>query len=439
MTLIQGMLLKNTLAIDPSRHLESQCDIRISGDEIIEHGKNLSASPGEETIDCTGLWVVPGMIDLHTHMRDLGQKDKEDLHTGSRAAAAGGFTTVVAMANTEPPLDSGMVLSMYLQRIKDNAVIDVLPVACVTKGMKGEELTNMVELAEMGAIAFSDDGVTIQNMSVLRRAMEYVQLTGKTIISHAEDKDMVEGGVITEGIVSTRMGLQGRPAAAEAVAVARELELVRLINVPYHFTHLTTARAVELIRQAKSEGLPVTADVTPHHISLSVDAICHYDTNLKMNPPLRLELDRKALIEGLIDGTIDAIATDHAPHTRLEKSGMFAECPVGMIGLETAFAVCGHELLETLGRLKFFSLFTINPARILDLPESTIRASSPATFTVIDPKAEWVYDPTRGASRSSNSPYKNRKFTGKVVMTVNKGNRVYEDLAFKEKRLALTH
>lgn len=439
MTLMQGMLLKNVLVIDPSRHLENQCDIRVSGNEIIEHGKDLAASPGEETIDCTGLWVVPGMIDLHTHMRDLGQKDKEDLHTGSRAAAAGGFTTVVAMANTEPPLDSGMVLAMYLQRIKDNAVIDVLPVACVTKGMKGEELTNMVELADMGAIAFSDDGVTIQNMAVLRRAMEYVQLTGRTIISHAEDRDMVEGGVITEGIVSTRMGLQGRPAAAEAVAVARELELVRLMNVPYHFTHLTTARAVDLIRQAKSEGLPVTADVTPHHISLSVDAICHYDTNLKMNPPLRLEMDRKALIDGLVDGTIDAIATDHAPHTRLEKSGMFAECPVGMIGLETAFAVCSQELLETLGRLKFFSLFTINPARILDLPESTLRASSPATFTVIDPKAEWIYDPTRGASRSRNSPYKNRQFTGKVVMTVNKGNRVYEDLAFKEKRLALTH
>lgn len=439
MTLIQGMLLKNILAIDPSRHLENQCDIRVSGNEITEHGKDLSARAGEETIDCSGLWVVPGMIDLHTHMRDLGQKDKEDLHTGSRAAAAGGFTTVVAMANTEPPLDSGLVLSMYLQKIKDNAVIDVLPVACVTKGMKGEELTNMVELADMGAIAFSDDGVTIQNMSVLRRAMEYVQLTGRTIISHAEDKDMVEGGVITEGIVSTRMGLQGRPAAAEAVAVARELELVRLMNVPYHFTHLTTARAVELIRQAKSEGLPVTADVTPHHISLSVDAICHYDTNLKMNPPLRLEMDRKALIEGLVDGTIDAIATDHAPHTRLEKSGMFAECPVGMIGLETALAVCSKELLETLGRLKFFSLFTINPARILNLPELTLRASGPATFTVIDPKAEWIYDPARGASRSSNSPYKNHKFTGKVVMTVNKGNRVYEDLAFKEKRLALAH
>lgn len=439
MTLIHSMLLKNVLIIDPSRHLENQCDVRVRGNEIAEHGKDLTAAVGEETIDASGLWMVPGMIDLHTHMRDLGQKDKEDLHTGTRAAAAGGFTTVVAMANTEPPLDSGMVLSMYLQRIKNSAVIDVLPVACVTKGMKGEELTNMVELADMGAVAFSDDGVTIQNMAVLRRAMEYVQLTGRTIISHAEDKDMVEGGVITEGIVSTRMGLHGRPAAAEAVAVARELELVRLMNVPYHFTHLTTARAVELVRQAKAEGLPVTADVTPHHVSLTVNNICDYDTNLKMNPPLRLELDRQALLEGLADGTIDAIATDHAPHTRLEKSGMFAECPVGMIGLETAFAVCSQELLEQFGKLKFFSLFTTNPSRILDLPLPTLQVNSPATFTVIDPSAGWIYDPARGASRSSNSPYKHRRFTGKVVMTVNKGHRVYEDLAFKEKRLALTH
>lgn len=434
MTTVQGLILKNVLAIDPSRKLESKCDVRISGDEIVEHGKDLAASHGEEIVDATGLWMVPGLIDMHTHMRDLGHKDKEDLHTGSRAAAAGGFTTVVAMANTDPPLDSGSIFSLYLQRIKSSAVIDVLPVACVTKGMRGEELTNMVELADMGAVAFSDDGVTIQNMAVLRRAMEYVQLTGRTIISHAEDKDMVEGGVITEGIVSTRMGLQGRPASAEAVAVARELELVRMTNAPYHFTHMTTGRAVELIRQAKKDGLPVTADVTPHHISLCVDSITDYDTNLKMNPPLRLQSDRHALIEGLADGTIDAIATDHAPHTRLEKSGMFSECPVGMIGLETAYAISSSALLEQLGKMKFFALLTVNPARILDLPEPSIRANSPATFTIINPELSWIYDPACGASRSSNSPYAHKQLKGKVVFTMHKGTRVFEDSSFREKR-----
>ncbi len=434
MTLVQGMLLKNVLLIDPSRQLEYQGDLRVQGNTIVEEGKSLSSQSNEDLIDGTGMWVVPGLIDMHTHMRDLGQRDKEDLHSGTKAAAAGGFTTVIAMANTEPPLDGGAIFAMYLQRIRERAVVDVLPVACVTKGMRGEELTNMVELSEAGAIAFSDDGVTIQNMAVLRRALEYVQLTGKLIISHAEDQDMVEGGVINEGFVSTRMGLPGRPAAAEAIAVARELELVRMTNSPYHFTHLSTARAVELIRQAKRDGLPVTADATPHHLSLSTDAIVEFDTHLKMNPPLRDEQDKQAIIAGLIDGTIDAIATDHAPHTRLDKSGMFAECPVGIIGLETAFAISSKALLNKLGRLKFFALFTINPARILDLPEPSLQRNSPASFAVIDPERIWTYDPLEGFSRSRNTPYAREQFKGKVVMTVHKGNRVYEDSAFKERR-----
>lgn len=434
MTPVQGLLLRNVLVIDPSRQSESQSDVRLRGDSIVEVGKELPSQPDEDQIDCDGMWMVPGMIDLHTHMRDLGQRDKEDLHSGTKAAAAGGFTTVVAMANTEPPLDNGAILSLYLQKIRERAVIDVLPVACVTKGMRGEELTNMVELADTGAIAFSDDGVTIQNMAVLRRAMEYVQLTGRIIISHAEDKDMVEGGVINEGFTSTRLGLAGRPAVAEAIAVARELELVRLTRTPYHFTHISTARAIELIREAKLEGLPVTADATPHHLSLTTEAIKEFDTRLKMNPPLREEDDRQAIINGIVDGTIDAIATDHAPHTRLEKSGMFAECPVGIIGLETAFAISSQLLLDTLGRLKFFKLFTTNPAKILDLAEPLLREDSEATFALIDPTLTWTYDPAQGHSKSHNTPYSSQQFKGKVVMTMFKGKCVFEDTSFKGKR-----
>ena len=439
MTLLNGMLLKNILVIDPARHLEYQCDLRLKGDEIIEEGQGLTPQTGEELIEAGGLWAVPGMIDMHAHMRDLAQSDKEDLHTGSKAAAAGGFTTVVAMANTDPPLDSGAVFSLYLQRIAQRAVIEVLPVACVTKGMRGEELTNMVELADAGAVAFSDDGVTIQNMAVLRRALEYVQLTGRTIISHAEDRDLVEGGVIDEGIVSTRMGLCGRPSAAESIAVAREIELIRTTMVPYHFTHLTTARAVQLIRQAKAEGLPLTADATPHHISLASSDIVSFDTNLKMNPPLRCDTDKQAIIAGVIDGTIDAIATDHAPHTRLEKSGMFAECPVGIIGLETAFAISSRVLLSQINRLKFFGLFTCNPARILDLPQPSIRKGAPATMAIIDPELIWTYNPAEGMSRSRNTPYAQEEFKGKVVLTLYKGNRVFEDSSFKERRRQPAH
>ncbi len=422
------ILIKNGLLIDTLQNKEIKQDLRIEEDQIIERADKLAAQADEELIDAKGMWVAPGLIDMHTHMRDLGQKDKEDLHTGTKAAAAGGFTTVVAMANTDPVLDSGTTFSLYLQKIARSAVIEVLPVASVTRGLQGQELTNMVELAELGAVAFSDDGKPVQNLVVLRRALEYVKLTGKVIISHAEDLDLAAGGSMHEGVLSTTLGLQGITYASETVAVARELEIVRLTRSPYHFTHISCAPTVEQVRIAQSEGLPVTADVTPHHLSLCVDLLENYDTNLKMNPPLRTEEDRAAIIKGIKDGTIGAIATDHAPHTLLEKSLPFRDAPFGITGLETAFSVSYTTLVEAghINRMQLFNLFTNGPAKILGIPAPNLNCGSKANLCIIDPDCKWIYDSKNGYSRSHNSPWNQKELKTRVVCTIYKGKPVYQ-------------
>lgn len=424
----RNILIKNGLIIDPLEQQEIKEDIRIEGGQIVERGPALNAVLDEEVIDAHGCWVAPGLIDMHTHMRDLGQKDKEDLHSGTRAAAAGGFTTVVAMANTEPVLDSGTTLSLYLQKIARDAVIEVLPVASVTRGLQGQELTNMVELAELGAIAFSDDGKPVQNLVVLRRALQYVKLTGRVIISHAEDLDLAGGGAMHEGIVSTTLGLQGITYASETVAVARELEMVRLTRSPYHFTHVSCAPSVEKIRRAQAEGLPVTADVTPHHLALNVDLLTDYDTNLKMNPPLRAKKDQDALVAGIVDGTITAIATDHAPHTNLEKSLPFPVAPFGVTGLETAFPVAYQALVlnKHISRLKLLELLTLGPARILSLPLPSLSVGSNANICIIDPDLNWSYDARHGFSRSHNSPWHLKELKSKVMCTIYRGDIVFQ-------------
>jgi dihydroorotase len=331
------------------------------------------------------------------------------------------------MANTDPVLDSGTTLSLYLQKIAGNAVIEVLPVASVTRGLQGQELTNMVELAELGAIAFSDDGKPVQNLVVLRRALQYVKLTGRPIISHAEDLDLAGGGAMHEGVISTSLGLQGITYASETVAVARELEMVRLTRSPYHFTHISCAPSVEKIRRAQAEGLPVTADVTPHHLSLTVDLLTEYDTNLKMNPPLRAKKDQEALIAGIIDGTITAIATDHAPHTNLEKSLPFPDAPFGITGLETAFPVSYEALVESgrISRIKLYALLTVGPATILSLPIPSLEIGSPANICIINPDTRWKYDAAHGQSRAHNSPWDKKEFNTKVMYTIYKGNIVF--------------
>jgi dihydroorotase len=426
---MQSFLIKNAILIDPATNTERKMDLRIAGGAINEVAECLKSD--ESTVfDASGMLLVPGFIDLHCHLRDFGQSDKETIESGTQAAAVGGFTTVVAMANTDPPLDNTLMLSEMMYRSTENAVIDVLPCASVTKGMAGIELTNMEDLAAHGAMAFSDDGMPIGNLAILRRALEYARLADRVIISHAEDKDLSHGASIHESTTSVRMGLRGYPSAAESACVAREIEVVRQTNGRLHFAHISNAASVALIRSARRDGLSVSADVTPHHLCLTVDDIVEYDTSFKMNPPLRTQEDQAALVDALTDGTISAIATDHAPHTDYEKSMAFDSAPFGVIGLETAFSVTYERLVlsKRMNRSQFISLLTTNPAKILNLPApSLLTVGAPANLAVIAPDAKWTYDAKQGISRSHNSPFHGRQMTGRVVLTMVRGVTVFID------------
>lgn len=424
-----SILLKGGLLLDPSASKETTCDVRIVDGDLIELGADLQPGGVEQVVDASGLWITPGFIDLHTHLRDFGQSDRETIETGTLAAAAGGYTTVLAMANTDPPIDNAAILCQLMCKIEEHAHVEVLPVACVTKGMAGKELTSMVELAGAGAAAFSDDGMPIANMAVLRRALEYARLADRLIISHPEETDLSGGGSMHECAVSTSLGLAGIPAASESAAVAREIEVVRQTGCRLHFAHVSTAAATELIRRARQDGLPVTADATPHHLTLTVDDMRPYDSSYKMNPPLRTGKDQEALVAALNDGTIDAVATDHAPHTSLDKSQPFDQAPFGVIGLETAFPLALERLVSRAGmsRLSFVALFTTRPAAVLGLPQPSIAAGSQANLVMFDPQHKWTYDPGGGHSRSRNSPFHGRSMTGKAVMTVYRGKIVYKD------------
>jgi dihydroorotase len=341
------------------------------------------------------------------------------------------------MANTDPPIDNALILTRVNQLIAERACIEVIPVACVTKNMAGLELTNMVELAALGAGAFSDNGMPIMNLAVLRRALEYAQLADRMIISHAEDKDLAAGGSVNESPTSTRLGMRPIPAAAETAAVAREIEIVRQTGWRLHFAHISTAASVELIANAKKSGLQVTADVTPHHITLTDEDITDFDTAYKMNPPLRSQADRKALIEGLKNGTIDAIASDHAPHSRSDKAKTFDQAPFGVISLETAFPLAYEQLVleKHLTIEKLFKLFATNPAAILKR-ELVLSKGAAANLAIIDLNQQWVYDAEKGHSKSNNSPFNGRKLTGKNLATIYNGTLVYKDEHYMHARIS---
>lgn len=474
-----SFLLKDVLIIDPETSTEKQADVRIHDGRIIEIGGHLKPTGGDPSLACsdanpTGsdgsqsgigasiasatassdqpvieardLWLVPGLIDMHTHLRDFAESDKETIASGTTAAAAGGFTTVLAMANSQPPLDSAPLLTVLLKKIEETACIQVLPACCVTRGMEGKELTDMVELSRLGAAAFSDDGKPIMNLEVLRRALEYSKLTGKIIISHAEDSNLRAGGVVHRSAAAIELGLPTYPGSAECAAIAGEIEVAHETAQKLHFSHVSTARSVELIRAAQAAGIRVTGDVTPHHLTLTVDDIAEhaasfneYNTSFKMNPPLRSKEDIVALIDGLLDGTLSAIATDHAPHTRLEKQACFDCAPLGILGLETALPLTLEVLVHSkkMTPMKFIELLTAGPAKILginpDIANSADRADRSitqpgcGTFVLIDPQRKWTYKASGGYSRSSNSPYDGRQLTGKVVMTVYQGRVVYQD------------
>jgi dihydroorotase len=402
-----------------------------TGDLFIEDGR-VAALPagtrpaGVEVVDCSGLVVTPGFVDLHVHFREPGQEYKEDIASGTRAAAAGGFTTVCCMPNTTPPNDNRAVTDLIVRQARDHGVVNVHPIGAISKGLKGESLAEIAEMKDAGVVAISDDGKPVMNADLMRRALEYARTFDLPVVQHAEDLQLARGGVMNEGPAATRAGLRGQPAAAETVMVLRDLELVALTGARYHVAHVSTAGSVRAVREAKRRGLPVTCEVTPHHLTLTDIACCGYDTATKCAPPLRSEADREALIEGLCDGTIDCIATDHAPHALQEKQLEFQEAAFGIIGLETALGL-GLKLVEAkrLSLPMLIQRMTVGAARIFRLQRGTLGVGAVADVTVFDPNAKQKVDAALGRSKSRNTPFQGWELPGVVVHTFVAGRPVY--------------
>lgn len=417
------LLLRGGRVIDPAAGRDEVADVLVEDGRVAAVGPDAPRA-GAEVLDCEGLVVAPGLVDLHAHLREPGFEHEETVETGCRAAAVGGYTAVAAMANTDPVADHVAVIEEVRALAARTGLCDVFPVGAVTEGMRGEAIAEVGEMAEAGVRLFSDDGRPVPSARVLRIALEYAKAFEAVIASHALDPDLAEGGQVREGYWSATLGLQGIPAEAEEVAVSRDLALARLTGGRLHLCHLSSARAVELVRRARAEGVRVTAEVTPHHLALTDEALASYDANLKVMPPLGTAEDRDALRLGLLDGTIDAVATDHAPHAVEEKEAEFDQAPPGTIGLETALAVVLTELVEpgilTLARA--LEAMSTAPARILGAADhgGPIEPGRPANLTAFDPAASWVVE-APFASRSRNSAFLGRTLRGRVVHTLLRG------------------
>ncbi len=423
------LLIRNGRVIDPANAVDAVQDVLVQDGLIAQSGRNLerAAWEGAEILDATGKVVCPGLIDIHVHLREPGYEYKETVQTGTRAAAAGGFTAVCCMANTEPVNDTRAVTDYILAKARAEGAVRVYPIGAVTRGLAGKELAELAELAEAGCVAFSDDGKCVMNAELYRRAMEYTLPFGCPVISHAEDTNLSHGACMNEGVVSTELGLKGAAAAAEDTMVARDIQLAELTGAHVHIAHLSTAGAVRLVRDAKSRGVRVTAEATPHHLVLTDDAVRGYDPNTKMNPPLRTRQHVDALVEALADSTIDCVATDHAPHASSEKEGEYDRAAFGVVGLETAVSV----LLDRLVRPGLIDLPTLiarmssGPARLLNLPGGTLAAGAPADITIVDPDRELTIDPAAFRSRSRNTPFGGFKVVGAPVATIVGGKLVW--------------
>lgn len=411
--------------LDPATGRDERADVLLEDGRIAAVGGELGA-PEAERVEAEGLWVTPGLVDLHTHLREPGQEYKEDIGSGGRAAAAGGFTAVCCMANSEPANDDPSVTDFILDRARQASPVRVHPIAAATRKLEGEVMSEMVALAAAGAVAFSDDGRTVMDSGAQRRVLEYSRLVGAPVIVHAEDRGLVRDGVVNEGAVSTRLGLPGNPAAAEAICVARDLALAELTGAHLHVAHVSTAAAVERVREARRRGVHVTAEVTPHHLTLTDEATLGFDTHTKMAPPLRSAEDVRACREGLADGTLDAIASDHAPHAVHEKEVEFTAAPPGVIGLETAVAVVLALVRDgALAPLQLVGALTAGPAAILGGRGGRLAPGAPADVTLIDPERVWRYDPAKGYSKGRNSPWAGHSLTGRPVATFVGGRLVY--------------
>ena len=415
-----NLLIRNGRVLDPATGVDAIQDLLISEGRIARSAKGIEAAAGVRVVDATGKVVCPGFIDIHTHLREPGQEYKETVASGTRAAAAGGFTAVCCMANTYPVNDNRAVTDYILARARVEGVVRVHPIGAVTKNLEGTQLAELAEQAEAGCVAFSDDGRCVMNAEIYRRAMEYALPFGAPIISHAEDTSLARDAAMNEGIVSTEMGLHGQPAAAEEVMVARDIVLAELTGAHLHIAHVSTAGAVRMVREAKARGVRVTAEATPHHLLLTDEAVRSWDPNTKMAPPLRGKRDVEALLEALADGTIDCIATDHAPHAQSEKEDEYAEAANGVVGLETAVSV----LLDRLVRPGIIDLPTLvarlssAPARLLNLPGGSLAPGAVADITILDPEEPWTVDPARFRSRARNTPFAGWTGAGGPWMTI---------------------
>jgi dihydroorotase len=421
------LLIQGGRVMDPASGRDEVLDVLIEGGKIRKIARDIPGR-GRNIIDASGKVVSPGFIDLHTHLRQPGREDEETIETGSRAAAKGGFTTICAMPNTEPPIDDPSLVEFVYDEARRCALVQVLPIATISRGRKGKDLSPMGRLRRAGAVGFSDDGDWVSNSGLMRRALEYVKMLNLPLVSHCEDKTLTHGGVMNEGYYSTTLGLKGIPGEAEEVAIFRDLVLVEMTGSRLHVAHLSTSRGVELVREAKREGLKVTSEVTPHHFTLTHKEVRSFNTNTKMRPPLREEEDVLALRQGLKDGTIDIIATDHAPHTVEEKELDYVSAPFGIIGLETALGLVIRELVKkgTLSLMEALAKLTVNPARILGMSIGRIEEGARADLTIFDPEKTWKVEEEEFLSKSTNSPFVGWELPGKVEWTITGGKVVYQ-------------
>jgi len=417
------LVVKNGRIVDPARKIDTVTNVVIRGGKIQSIGTG--TMPDIPVFDATGLVVAPGFFDIHVHLREPGTEEAETISTGGSAAAAGGFTAVAAMPNTKPPNDNPSITHYIVSEARRSSPARVFPIGAITKEQKGETLAEIGEMFEAGIVGISDDGKPVMDSQLFRHALEYAKMFDMPVIQHCEDLNLSKGGVMHEGVYSTRLGLKGIPAAAEETIVSRDLILAQMTGSKYHVAHLSTRQAVQMVREAKALGLRVTAEVTPHHFTLTDAAVADYDTNAKMNPPLRSADDVAAVVGGISDGTIDAIASDHAPHHVNLKMLEFDRAPFGITGLETAVALALTKLQLSVVRL--IELFSLNPQKIMKVQPWGLFEGSNADLTLLDLNRTWIFDVNRSRSRSRNSPFHGWPMKGKAVATIVGGKLVYED------------
>src|SRR5882757_3920128 len=426
---MNSVLLKNGRIIDPANRRDEIADVLIVDGRIAE--KSTGQDPQSEVteIDCTGLVIAPGLIDLHVHLREPGQSAKETIATGTQAAAAGGFTSVVCMPNTSPTVDQPSVVTWIMEKAKAEACVNVFVTGAITKGIAGEELAPIGSLKKAGVVALTDDGHCVQNHEVMRRALEYARMFGLLVMDHCQDYNLVGKGVMHEGYWSTVLGLPGWPAAGEEIIVQRNILLAELCDTPIHCQHISAAGSVRLLREARARGVKITGEVCPHHIALTDESIRGFDTNFKMNPPLRSQEHVDALIAGIADGTITILASDHAPHCGYEKEVEFDQAPFGILGLETdlgLFIDIPVHQRAAIDPPRLIHLYTQNPAELLGLDRGTLTPGTPADVTILDPDLEWTVDKNASASRSRNNPFHGWQLKGRAVRTIVGGKTVWQ-------------